>query len=82
MSKNVLRLFAAICSYTKSLEIERLAERTDSGDGPRIRTGPWAPRSRPASASKYSRVVKLNMPAMMFDGIDWILLLYFTTLSL
>ena len=70
--QNVLRLFAAICSYNENLGS---TVRATGGRRPGSELDLAAPRSRPASALKYSRGLKLNMPAMMFDGNVWILLL-------
>ena len=61
------RLLEEICSYT--------SERSDQN---------WTLGTSRAvsSPSKYSRSANPNMPAMRFEGMDWILLLYFKTLSL
>ena len=79
MSRTRLRLFAAICSYTESLETVGELRTTSDADS-ELDLGHLG-RS-PRSASKYSRCLKLNIPARMFDGNVWILVLYFSTLSL
>ncbi len=85
MSKTVLRLFAEICSYTNSLETRCGAGR-EPGQiaSARLRDQNWTFGTSvdPCSASKNSRLVKLNIPAMTTVGNVWIRVLYFCTLSL
>src|SRR4029079_3711323 len=76
MSTNVLRLFAAICSYNEDLGTD---SRRQEGWAQHWTLGTSV---APCSAWKYSRDLNPNIPAMTFDGIDWILLSYFITLSL
>ena len=84
MSKTVLRLFAEICSYTNSLETTFRAgqRRADAVSGTQDQNWTLGTSVEPCSASKNSRLEKLNIPATITVGNVWIFVLYFCTLSL